>query len=1012
MSVKIRAKVASGIPSVILFNTTFSSFFDEIDILVATETRDLGDYSINDQYMRKLVKLSAKISIYERESDEYNEIANKIYATLEQIGIDNFYFDYPIQIKTEGFDDFINLKKITKSAKNKKLQDLINPNTWISKTKFMRKYNIRGYIYDIPYENYDKNESKINCIRNYVIKRYKKIALKSINKYFKDNQDINLENIINFCERYTIKCIIYNVVGKIIYENDLFIEKEKRNFPHFVGMIANKHFYPCNDNKNYKPRISEETIKADDFNNIISKEIFIESFNDIITKNGTFKKSITIEEMDKEFYKGTHPNFKYLAEDKLKMKSLIYISDDIENLKYEIDMNKCYFNMAYKILPNSFKYPIFTATEMYEEFNEDMEIDELYYYLISESSLKTLKQYGITSNSQTGYIIKYLIDEEYLSIHNIEYYKKPTYIGEWKNFKKRIDDLIKNNFEKLKKEKEKEEERELKEEELEELKKKSNIEKTYIFYNGTLGISYDHYYKKINNVMACDFNLLNDEDDRQAPWIPLFDYKNKDISKYEDITSFTQRDKKYRYINTCNLYDTIVSQVNLYMLKALIEILKENEGAKLLKIKVDSLGFDREIEIPEEFQEYFKIVENPKIYTQKISQRYYNGEEIKKHCIDELNECVKNISYQGAPGTGKTTKVKDNHKYDFAMTLTNACALNLTSKDVEGQTVYSAFKLFNPESIMKYFKVFYKKTIWIDEFSMMPRFIWNYVFLLNSVFKTKFIISGDINQIGPIGEKTKIDLESIFFKKIMGKIEVLKKDHRNDEGLIQLRNYVLENKNNKKELYKKFEELESDDIYMKYDRHIAFTHVAKMNINLSVLKSKGYKFEHKYKTTSKQDTITKKITKTIEYKKSIISVGVILTCRITKKAEGIYKNDIWKVIEETREGYKLKNLNRKMKLKVFEHGLMKYFTLGFCTTAHSSQGLTIKENFCIHEVRKMIYMDPDILYTAITRGCNFDEVHIYNDCPEENDKSEIKEAFINFNEDEEDFNKFEKVKFI
>ena len=44
-------------------------------------------------------------------------------------------------------------------------------------------------------------------------------------------------------------------------------------------------------------------------------------------------------------------------------------------------------------------------------------------------------------------------------------------------------------------------------------------------------------------------------------------------------------------------------------------------------------------------------------------------------------------------------------------------------------------------------------------------------------------------------------------------------------------------------------------------------------------------------------------------------------------------------------------------------------------TVHSSQGLTIKEPFCIHNPHRMYDQDKAILYTAITRGTTLKDIH-------------------------------------
>ena len=369
------------------------------------------------------------------------------------------------------------------------------------------------------------------------------------------------------------------------------------------------------------------------------------------------------------------------------------------------------------------------------------------------------------------------------------------------------------------------------------------------------------------------------------------------------------------------------------MIKALRAIQQKNKKAKLMKIRVDGLGFTDKVTIPKEFVKYFKVVDTEKLNKSKYiyQSEYYDGQEIINNTKEELKCFDKNESYHGSPGTGKTYEVKKEDKYDYACTVTNVCSLNIGTEEKKGHTIYSLLGLFNIEQIDKNFKKFRNKVIWVDEFSMIPKFIWNYLFILSSTYNTKFIISGDIKQIGPIAEK-KINLNSDYFKSIMGFQTTLIKDYRNDNNIIKLRDMI---KNEPVDLIKDvFKSREDNADWKIFKRHLCFTHEARNIINYSVLKKLNYKFEYK----QKDDKIIYDI-----------SVGCILACRLTKKNENIFKNDLWEVINclKEKDGYVLKNCLRN-EVHIFNNDLMRYFDLGFATTTHSSQVLTIKEDVCIH----------------------------------------------------------------
>ena len=64
--------------------------------------------------------------------------------------------------------------------------------------------------------------------------------------------------------------------------------------------------------------------------------------------------------------------------------------------------------------------------------------------------------------------------------------------------------------------------------------------------------------------------------------------------------------------------------------------------------------------------------------------------------------------------------------------------------------------------------------------------------------------------------------------------------------------------------------------------------------------------------------------------------------------------------------------------------LHKLFVLGYCFTAHSAQGITIKSKYNIHEFSKMCYRDIKILYTALSRCQDPADITLYTCTYEEN----------------------------
>ena len=869
--------------------------------------------------------------------------------------------------------------------------------SYVNADTLLFKYNIYGKPKTLPYINYALNESgDVNCFYNHLTNTYKKISKKSIEKFNVDD-GVNLKSVTEFCEKYKIPCKLYNIVGRQIYGNDF---PRNKNHPELCGIISQNHFYPKLGGKyNDKPELNKEQEETYKDSEAIIEKIIYKKNNNIYTNNGVHKSyEITDREIDNELFRALKPNFNYLSENEksIKVRPLMYFHKNINSVKYEYDMKKAYFNVAYKLLDG--EYPIFSCFDLWDKYNGDEEICEYYYYLITEKKTLALNNYGITGNFRTGAMISFLYQNDLISKSDIEYVKRPSYIASWNDIKIKINNMVdKMVRQKLN--------LEPKINITDEHIKESQIDKGFVFYNGILGehiheTNESIYYLNENEYDLLNFNLDNEE------WTYEGSGEN---------CIFKRSRKGFKYLNNTTIYNNVVEMTNIIMIQNILHI-KKNTGKMPYKIKTDSIAYDCEVDIIPEHTKLFKIVTiDPKNLINKqnlyvkcdnifkpdcgILTTYENGQDIIDNIkSDELSNITKNISYQGCPGTGKTTKVLNNHAYYRSTTVTNVCCLNISTEDIKGQTIYSLLKMYDPDRWYSAMVALMGKTVWIDEFSMVNRNMWNFFLILCIKYNCKLIISGDINQISPVGER-KIDKDNIVFKTIMGETEILKTDYRNDKDIITLRDFV--NNQHSSKIYTKFKSLNCHDDFTNYDRHIAFTHRCCRYINKKIMEKHNYIFKIKYiKDKNRPDHFP-------YYDYSDISEGVILSCRATYKASGIYKGDLWKVKKREEDySYLLVNMRTDTEAK-FERLDMKYFKIGFCITAHSSQGLTITDDLCIHEIKKMITMDKDLLYTAITRAREYKKLHLYYDHIIE-DTEEPKLPMLE--DDEEIYDKGQKVR--
>lgn len=877
-----------------------------------TKKRLLATISLNTKSSLKLIELIV-------EARNSNDSLNDLLDELKNY-FDNFHIKNYLQINLDLPKKTIEKKLFKPSKSGKRVQDLINPRSWISRKTFLKRYNLKGYVKPIPYVNFDlNNESNNKCVYNFVVKTYPKISTKKINKYFNTNKGVEVEKIINFCSEYKIKCLLFNIDGKCIFKNEF---DRNKSYASFVGIITGNHFYPIKKTENNKksliPRLSDN--KLDCMPEDLDKQIYIKINNTYYFREGYYKADYEGKEIDTEFFKGIFPNFIYKSSDIAEtIQSLTYNHENIEKEElYEIDLNKAYYTVATKKINASSFIPIFTASCIWEKYNNE-EINDLYYYLFSNEALKRLKEYGFTRNTETGFMINFLIKNKLLSKDDLEYELKNSYKYPWQSILDRIKTLNEKN---------------------------PKLNKEWIFYNGLLGKTININNTTIYNVDKDDGNLLND----------LNQFNFIDVDTEDKDTEFYKSKTTYKYFNTKNIYNHIISQTNITLLKELLKLKKQNPKAKLLKIKVDSLGFDREIKGINK-KDYKIVNETKEPYKRFINytQFYIKGKDIINDIIDELKCFKKNKSYMGSAGTGKTYTIKGNESFDFATTTTNLCLFNMfdtEEKPTNYKTLFSVLNLYDASNYNQNMRKYKNSTIWIDEFSMVKDYMWGFIFILSKKYNVKFIISGDIKQIPPIEEK-KIDLDKLFYKKVFNKIIQLTKDYRNDKKIINLRKKVEEKTED--ELKPLFKKLSSKEDFYKIDTHIVAKRKYMNAINKNILEKRNLNFN-----LSNGD----------------ISKGVILSVNVSNKSKGIYKNDRWIVEDKLENGFLLKNYFKNYS-KVFSLKEMNYFKLGFAITCHSAQGMTIKEKFAIHQIENMLNWDKDILYTAITRGTNYKNLVLY-----------------------------------
>ena len=115
--------------------------------------------------------------------------------------------------------------------------------------------------------------------------------------------------------------------------------------------------------------------------------------------------------------------------------------------------------------------------------------------------------------------------------------------------------------------------------------------------------------------------------------------------------------------------------------------------------------------------------------------------------------------------------------------------------------------------------------------------------------------------------------------------------------------------------------------------------------------------------------------KALEYDKNtqnyILAEGMPLISRVNMKSIDVLNNEIFKCDKIEKDIIKVSNFMKK--LVISKDVFHKIFLLQFCITTHKSQGIDLKEKYCIHEFLKF---DKKLRYVSISRATEFDNINI------------------------------------
>ena len=375
----------------------------------------------------------------------------------------------------------------------------------------------------------------------------------------------------------------------------------------------------------------------------------------------------------------------------------------------------------------------------------------------------------------------------------------------------------------------------------------------------------------------------------------------------------------------------------------------------------------------------FRNKKDVKFSTKKIGKAYVTDSKLayfEKHYRENMNisdykiESGKGCIYNGQAGSGKTTKLCET-----IMKVDNPIVLLFTNKSVENvknrlikmgfgkneankichtfDSYFCEFSCINVETNIKSLK---NKTIFIEEFSMVPNKWITLIYKAYLNFNNKIYMFGDPNQCEPVEPGSQIHydyLESKTIREMCPKVETLKyieRSCRYDKQTHEMLKTFL--KHGKISTY-------FQPIDQKLCKNICYLNSTRIKVNTQCC--------DKFTKGKRYETVEFKYDNKKENYKVCQNMPVLATTNIKDKK--IF-NTMEFMIEEIK-GNKFKVNNEWFDKKEFSES----FIPSFCVTVYKYQGADIDEPYNIHDVNRM---DKKQLYTALSRTTKLEYIHLNN----------------------------------
>ena len=603
------------------------------------------------------------------------------------------------------------------------------------------------------------------------------------------------------------------------------------------------------------------------------------------------------------------------------------IPDDVVN----IDISKSYPNV---LLNNRTPIPVYSIHDVVEPYTCRSDLRRNGEFYIEET---ILYNYGAPLKIEAGFysgdLISYLVDELTMSEKHIKYKivsRKALKPDTFKPFLKHVFETFPEN----------------------EAKRLANS------FIGELG----RKYNKTNTGFTC-----TEYDTAMACWTQgVHDGRNIIIDSFNEIYLIKEQKCERLFTDNTSVNRFVVSQAILECLKLISKCYGKKSA--LYAYNTDGIFItnprcilqnkkDVKFDIKNIGQAY--ITDTPCIY---FERHYRENMDFDSYKAEIGEGCI----YNGQAGSGKTTKlcklVMKTEK-PLVLSFTNKAVQNVKDRliKMDGNpnvcyTFDSYFCEWNGFSSETNLKDLKDKTVFIDEFSMVPNKWITLIYKAFTLYGIKVYMFGDPNQCSPVKSGSQICynyLRSKTVRLMCPKIVTLKYiegSSRYDKKTHTVLNNFLE----KGKIAKNF-----SSINKKLFKNICYLNKTRIEVNTRCCDKfvEGKEYE---------SVIFKYNDKKEEYK---VCTGMPVMATENMKDREIFNTMEFLVESISEDLFEIDG--QDFDYKTFSQS----FIPSFCVTVHKCQGADINEPYNIYDVEKM---DKKLLYTALSRTTKFDYLHLDN----------------------------------